>query len=183
MFPADRLRRERFEQLAVPHLDAAYQLARWIARKPEDAEDIVQDAYLRAFRYFETFRGDTAKAWLLAIVRHTAFTWLRRNRPAELQSFAEELPPARLDPALAPAPPSDPEALLLERLDRARLDRMIEALPPQFREVLVLREFEELSYKEIAEIAAVPIGTVMSRLARARRQLLEAWRREQHEER
>src|SRR4051794_15912804 len=182
MYPAENLRRARFEQLALPHLDSAYQLARWIARSADDAEDIVQDAYLRAFRYFETFRGEEAKPWLLSIVRHTAFSWLRRNRPAELQSLVEDLPPARLDPALAPAQPRDPETLLLERLDRARLDRLIEGLPPQFREVLVLRELEELSYKEIAEIAAVPIGTVMSRLARARRQLLEAWRQEQHEE-
>jgi RNA polymerase sigma-70 factor (ECF subfamily) len=182
MFATDRIKRQRFEQLALPHLDSAYQLARWIARSAEDAEDIVQDAYLRAFRYFDSFQGETAKPWLLSIVRHTAFTWLRRNRPAELQSFAEEPPASRLDPALAPAPPSDPETLLFEQLDRVRLDRMIEALPPQYREVLILRELEELSYKEIAEVAAVPIGTVMSRLARARRQLQETWRRERRDE-
>jgi RNA polymerase sigma-70 factor (ECF subfamily) len=173
----EKARRSRFEAAALPHLDSAYNLARWITRNPDDAQDVVQDSYLRAFRFFDGFRGDAVKPWLLAIVRHTAFSWLRRNRPAELSAFTDEQAVwDRVDPALGPTAPLDPEATLLRRDDRRRLDALIEGLPPQFREVVVLRELEELSYKEIAEVSAIPIGTVMSRLARARRMLQEAYR-------
>jgi RNA polymerase sigma-70 factor (ECF subfamily) len=151
-------RRRRFEAQAMPHLDAAYGLARWLSRSPAEADDIVQDAMLRAYRAFDGFRGEDAKAWLLAIVRNcwrSAGTAGRRH------------PPAALDEAM-PAPGPDPEALAMAASRRRRLDAMIALLPEEFREVLVLREMEDLSYRQIAEITGVPIGTVMSRLARAR---------------
>jgi RNA polymerase sigma-70 factor (ECF subfamily) len=180
---SEAARRRRFELAALPQLDSAYNLARWITRNDADAEDVVQEAFLRAFRFFETFRGEAIRPWLLAIVRHTAFSWLRRNRPAELTLYSEESGGWQgADAALAPAAPVDPETALQQRDERARLDALIAALPPQFREVVVLRELEELSYKEIAEISAIPIGTVMSRLARARRMLQEAWAARRAEE-
>jgi len=172
----DKARRSRFEAAALPHLDSAYNLARWITRNDDDAQDVVQEAYLRAFRFFDGFRGDQVKPWLLAIVRHTAFTWLRRNRPAELSAFDEQAPWERAEPSVRPTAPPDPEAELMDSDARGRLDVLIAGLPPQFREVVILREIEELSYKEIAEVSAIPIGTVMSRLARARRMLQQAWR-------
>jgi RNA polymerase sigma-70 factor (ECF subfamily) len=179
----EKARRARFEAAALPHLDSAYNLARWITRNADDAQDVVQDAYLRAFRFFDGFRGEAIKPWLLAIVRHTAFSWLRRNRPAELSAFSDEQNAwERADPSVAPLAPLDPEAALLRSDARVRLDALIEGLPPQFREVVILRELEELSYREIAEVSAIPIGTVMSRLARARRMLQEAWRANAAEE-
>jgi RNA polymerase sigma-70 factor (ECF subfamily) len=179
----EKARRARFEAATLPHLDSAYNLARWITRNEDDAQDVVQDAYLRAFRFFDGFRGEAVKPWLLAIVRHTAFSWLRRNRPKELAAFADETAMwEKADPAVAPAAPPDPEAELMARDARIRLDELLETLPPQFREVIVMRELEELSYKEIAEVAAIPIGTVMSRLARGRRLLQEAWAQRQAEE-
>ncbi len=141
--------RRRFEQQVLPHIDAAFNLARWLTRNDHDAEDVVQDAMLRAYRHFEGLRGE-ARPWLLAIVRNACFSWMQRNRPAEL--------------------------LLARELDRRMLNEAIAALPLQFREVLILRELEDLSYREIARIANVPIGTVMSRLARARRLLAESVR-------
>jgi RNA polymerase sigma-70 factor (ECF subfamily) len=179
----EKARRARFEAAMLPHLDSAYNLARWITRNEDDAQDVVQDAYLRAFRFFDGFRGEAVKPWLLAIVRHAAFTWLRRNRPAELTAFVDEAMWDKADAALAPPAPEDPERSLMARQDRARFDRLLEALPPQFREVIIMRELEDLSYKEIAEVAAIPIGTVMSRLARGRRLLQEAWARQAEEER
>jgi RNA polymerase sigma-70 factor (ECF subfamily) len=179
----EQARRTRFEAAALPHLDSAYNLARWITRNEDDAQDVVQDSYLRAYRFFDGFRGDAIKPWLLAIVRHTAFSWLRRNRPKELAAFADETAMwEKADPALAPTGPADPEAELMARDARERLDQLLEGLPPQFREVIVMRELEELSYKEIAEVAAIPIGTVMSRLARGRKLLQEAWTARQAEE-
>jgi len=155
----------------LPHLNAAYNLARWLTRNPADAEDVVQEAYLRALRYFDGFAGADGKAWLLSIVRHTCFTWLRKNRPAELAPLGEGAGEAA-EPASDEA---DPEALMMAARDRALLDRLIAELPPEFREVIVLRELEELSYRDIADIAGVPIGTVMSRLARARTRLRRDW--------
>ncbi len=167
----DDRQRRRFEQMALPHLDAAYNLARWLTRDEHDARDVVQEAFLRAMRYIGSFRGDNARGWLLQIVRHTCFTWLRENRPADLLSIDDE--DARF-PEL-PAPASDePHAVALRHADRARIDRAIAALPIPFREMLVLREFEELSYADLARIADIPIGTVMSRLARARAALRDA---------
>ena len=162
--------RRRFEQQVLPHIDAAFNLARWLTRNDHDAEDVVQEAMLRAFRHFESLRGE-ARPWLLAIVRNACFSWIQRNRPAEVT--------AGLDgeaAEVASAPADGPEALLARELDRRMLNEAIAALPFQFREVLILRELEDLSYREIARIADVPIGTVMSRLARARRLLAESVR-------
>src|ERR1700742_2584917 len=151
--------------MAMPHLDAAYNLARWLTRDPADASDVVQEAMLRALRFFSSFRGGNCKAWLLTIVRNTAIDWMRANRPAQIAP-----PPADdSDPLENIADDSeDPEAALIRIGDRQQLDRLIAALPAEFRECLVLRELEELSYKEIAAVTGVPLGTVMSRLSRAR---------------
>jgi RNA polymerase sigma-70 factor (ECF subfamily) len=172
----EQSRTRRFEAIAVPHMDAAFNLARWLTRNEHDAEDVVQEAYMRAFKFIDGYRGGDARAWILTIVRRSCFTWLARNRPFELVAIADEEGEQRLAAAPDTETP-DPEAQLLQRLDDATLNALIEALPPLFREVIVLREIEELSYKEIAEILETPIGTVMSRLARARQRLQEAWRR------
>jgi RNA polymerase sigma factor (sigma-70 family) len=167
-------RRRRFEAQALPHLDAAYNLARWLARPPLDADDIVQDAMLRAFRGFDSFRGDNVKPWLLSIVRNcflTAADQARRRRNMPMPANDE---PGANDPAwIADAP--DPELTTIQSDQRRRLDVVIATLPQEFREVLVLREMEDLSYREIARITGAPIGTVMSRLARARGLLREKW--------
>lgn len=158
--------RERFEQFVLPHLDAAYNLARWLLRNAHDAEDVAQEALLRALRFIGGFHGEDARAWLLRIVRNTCYSWLDKNRPGELVTeFDEEVH----TPASA-----TPEALAIAAADRERLASALEQLSPRFREVLVLRELEGCSYKEIAQITAIPIGTVMSSLARARRQLQRA---------
>jgi RNA polymerase sigma-70 factor (ECF subfamily) len=173
---SERQQLDNFERAVLPHLNAAYNLARWLTRNDADAEDVVQEAILRAFRYFEGFSGENPKAWLLSILRNTCFTWLSRNRPAEM---------APLDDALSDSVAladeggvQTPERAILAADERGRLDRLIAALPAEFREVIVLREQEELSYREISEIIAVPVGTVMSRLARARNRLRDAWLRE-----
>ena len=153
---------EAFERALLPHLDAAYNLARWLTRNGDDAEDVVQEAFVRALRFFGGFHGGNARAWLLTIVRNACYDWLRRNRPAEAHDELDE----EVHVASEPSPTA--EDLLVEEVDRVRLQRALEELPPAFREVLILREFEGLSYKEIAEVAGVKMGTVMSRLARAR---------------
>lgn len=162
-------RTRRFEAAALPHLDAAYNLARWLLRDEHNARDVVQEAYLRGFRFFDSFRGGDARPWVLGIVRNTCYTWLKNNGQApEHVEFDEERDSG--DSTL-PMAEDNPETLLLQKHERARLDRAIEELSPVFREVLVLRELEELSYAEIAQVADIPIGTVMSRLARARAML------------
>lgn len=158
--------RARFEQLVLPHLDAAFNLARWLLRKREDSEDVAQEAVLRAYRFFRGFHGGDARAWLLQIVRNTCYTWLEKNRPVELMT--------EFDEELHPQASVSPEALAIAGDNRERLSRALETLPPRFREVLVLRELEGCSYKEIATITAIPIGTVMSALARARQRLQRA---------
>ena len=171
---AQRRQRGRFEAAVLPHFDAAYALARWITRNDADAADVAQEAVLRAFRYFDTYRGGDARAWLLKIVRRTAYTWLERNRPAELVALdADDDTGEGADPA--PLVEGGVEALLQSRSDLRRLDRLVEALPAPLREVIVLRELQELHYKAIAEVTGVPIGTVMSRLHRARTSLRRAW--------
>src|SRR5260370_16204570 len=151
----------------MPHFDAAYNLARWLTRSGEDADDVVQEAYLRAFTFFDTFRGGDGRGWLLSIVRNTCFTWLRKNRAQELMTeFDEALHSSGSEAA-------NPEALQLRRVDTEMLRDGLDKLPAEFREVLVLRELEDLSYKEIAGITGVALGTVMSRLSRARRRLHE----------
>jgi RNA polymerase sigma factor (sigma-70 family) len=153
----------RFEQAVLPHLDAAYNLARWLTRNDADAADVVQESFLRALKFFGGFRGGDTRAWLLTIVRNACYTWLRRNRVNELATpFDEEAHSVEGD---------DPEAILLEGADREMLRQALEALPVEFREVVILRELEGLSYKKIAGIADVPVGTVMSRLARGRKRL------------
>jgi RNA polymerase sigma-70 factor, ECF subfamily len=154
-----------FDQIILPHLAAAYNVARWLTGNDQDAEDVTQDACLRALKFFAGFRGGDARAWLLAIVRRTAWTWLQRNRPGtEVVEFDEVLHGGE---DLSP----NPEVALARAGDIEAVRRAIESLPPIFREVIVLRELEGCAYKEIADIAGVPIGTVMSRLTRARRQL------------
>ncbi|HLJ16309.1 MAG TPA: sigma-70 family RNA polymerase sigma factor [Bryobacteraceae bacterium] len=155
---------DRFAETVLPHLDAAYNLARWLTRNQHDAEDVVQEAYLRALRFFDGFRGGDGRGWLLAIVRNTCYTWLERDRGRAHTELDEDTPCAECGP-------TNPEALLLEKLNAASVSACIEELPVEFREVIVMRELEELSYKEVAAAAGVPIGTVMSRLARARKRL------------
>jgi len=154
-----------FERKVLPHLDAAYNLARFLMRNDQDAEDVVQEAALRAFRFFETFRGENGRAWFLSIVRNTSFTVLKRNRPEGTEVvFDEELHGSEV-------PLMEAGAALDRAQDQQTVRAAIEQLPVEFRETITLRELEGLSYKEIADIAGVPIGTIMSRLARARRQL------------
>jgi RNA polymerase sigma-70 factor (ECF subfamily) len=155
--------RARYEALVLPHIDAAYNLARWLTRDDHDAEDVLQEAMLRAYRHFDSLRGE-ARPWLLAIVRNAYWTWLRTNRPAELAPAEDE--------AQSDAP--GPETLAAREFDRRAVNEAIAALPLPFREALVLRELEDLAYKDIARIAGIPIGTVMSRIARARRLLAQA---------
>ncbi len=163
--------RQRFELLVLPHLDAAYNFARWLTRDPHRAEDVVQEAVTRALRFFAGFRGDNARPWLLSIVRNTHVNALKAVQHEELRAdFDDEAFAA--DPGLDRA--LEPSAMLERKWDAERLTRAIEALPEQFREILVLRELEDMSYKEIAAVAEIPIGTVMSRLNRARRLLAHA---------
>lgn len=163
-------RRRRFEAQALPHLDAAYNLARWLSRSPADAEDIVQEAMLRAWRGFDGFRGDEAKAWLLAIVRNC---W--RNAGAESKRRAHApLPEGDSDELIAGDP--DPEMAAGQTSESRKLNEVVALLPNEFREALILREMEDMSYREIADVTGVPIGTVMSRLARARALLKERWK-------
>jgi RNA polymerase sigma factor (sigma-70 family) len=170
-------RRRRFEVLCMPHLDAAYNLARWLTGNSADAEDVVQEAYLRAYRYFDAWRGGNIRVWLLAIVRNSFITWVRENRSSRLM-FRSDTPADETDAIRETAwgsAPRDPEALLAERMDSQTLARLMERLPAEYREVLVLREVEDLAYKEIAVVIDAPIGTVMSRLSRARLALRKLW--------
>jgi RNA polymerase sigma-70 factor (ECF subfamily) len=161
---------ERFEQVVLPHLDAAYNLARWLIRSPADAEDVVQEACLRALRFFDGFRGGDSRAWLLKIVRNTCYSWVKKNRPTELSDeFDETLHSSEVWG-------TDAEAKLVSRANSEQVRKALEALPAGFREVLVLREIEELSYKEISDVTGVPLGTVMSSLSRARQRLREELR-------
>ena len=156
-----------FEALMLPHLDAAHNLAKWLLRNEEDACDVVQEAYLRAFKSFSGFRGSNGRAWLLTIVRNTSYTLLKKNRGADLTTTFDEEIHASGDESLSPA-------TILEHSEDAELIRQaMDALPVEFREILTLRHQEDLSYKEIADIAQIPAGTVMSRLARARAKLKE----------
>jgi RNA polymerase sigma-70 factor (ECF subfamily) len=161
--------RERFEQAVLPHLDAAYNLARWLTRNEQDAQDVTQEAFLRAFRFFEGYQGGNMRAWLLTIVRNTCYTWLHQNRPPDsAEVFDEEIHSVEISGS------ANPEIQVLANADKATVHRALEELPRIFREVLVLRELEGMSYKEIADVACVSLGTVMSRLARARTRLRQS---------
>ena len=164
----DHERAKAFEQIVLPHLDAAYNLARWLTGNDHDAHDVAQEASLRAFKYFGSFHGDNARAWLLSIVRNSFHTWLRKNRPAEK---TVEMTDETLD---IEDPSARAEAVNPQFADADAVRRAIAELPVDFREMVILREMEGFSYKEIAELADVPIGTVMSRLARARKLLLKS---------
>ena len=156
---------KRFERTFLPHMSAAYNLARWLTRSDQDAEDVVQEAYLRAVRFFGGFRGGNSKAWFLTIVRNAGYSWLQRSRAQGLTTpFDAEMHDIE-DTS------QGPEVDLLQRATQQDLQAALESLPVEFREALVLRELEGLSYKEIAEVSGVPIGTVMSRLTRARLKL------------
>jgi RNA polymerase sigma-70 factor (ECF subfamily) len=155
----------RFEAEMVPHLDAAYTLARYLLGNDADAEDVVQEAFLRAFKYFRGYRGGDARAWLLTIVRNTSRGWLRRERAAaQMVEFDEEIHSEAVEQ-------EQPEAELFRAVDRERVREALDGLPAEFREVVVLRELQGLSYQEIGEICEIPAGTVMSRLSRARKRL------------
>jgi RNA polymerase sigma-70 factor (ECF subfamily) len=154
----------QFEQTVLPHLDAAYNLARWLAGNDHDAEDIAQEACVRAFRFLGGFRGGNSRAWLLTIVRNTAHTWLKKNRPQSIITIGD-------DELVEIEDPTAGHGTTFQNTDADVLRMALAELPGEFREALVLRELEGLSYKEIAEVADVPVGTVMSRLARARKQL------------
>jgi RNA polymerase sigma-70 factor (ECF subfamily) len=156
-----------FEALMLPHLDAAHNLAKWLLRNEQDAQDVVQEAYLRAFKSFSGFHGSNGRAWLLTIVRNTSYTLLKKNRVADLTTPFDEEIHASHDGSVS-------AATILERSEDAELIReAMDELPAEFREILTLRHQEDLSYKEIADIAQIPPGTVMSRLARARGKLKE----------
>jgi RNA polymerase sigma-70 factor (ECF subfamily) len=163
----ERERKRRFEQGILCHLDAAYNLARWLTRHDQDAQDVVQEAILRAYTFFDTYQGGDSRAWFLTIVRRTCYTFLRRNRAHEFTHLLED---ENQEPT---AEDNNPERLLLKRVEERLLTEALERLPLPYREVIVLREIEGMSYKEIAELTEVPTGTVMSRIARARKRLQE----------
>jgi RNA polymerase sigma-70 factor (ECF subfamily) len=170
-------RRRRFELLALPQLDAAYNLARWLAGNPTDAEDVVQEAYLRAYRYFDAFQGGNFRVWLLTIVRNAFMTWVKENRSGRMV-FVPDTPlaaTADTEETVWGNRTRDPEALLMDSIDSQTLNLLMEKLPSEYREVLLLREVEDLAYKEIADVTGVPMGTVMSRLSRARLALRKLW--------
>jgi RNA polymerase sigma-70 factor (ECF subfamily) len=166
---------QRFRQAALPHLDAVYTLARYLLREPADAEDAVQECYLRALRHFDTFRGDDIKPWLLAILRNVCHVeFRRRTRVVLYDANAEAENPEGTIPMWQKVQES-PESALEQKSDARTMQELVAALPESFREVIVLREVEDLSYRQISEVLDVPVGTVMSRLARARATLRAAW--------
>ena len=158
---------ESFDTVVLPHLDAAYRLARWLMRDADDAEDVVQEASLRAFRYFRTFVGGDGRAWFLRIVRNTCHSWRHHQYQAPTDSFDDEQHSSA-------RPQSDPETLLLQTDDAALIARAVSRLPDHFHQLLVLRELEGLSYRELSDVIGIPMGTVMSRLSRAREALRNA---------
>lgn len=170
----ERSKARRFEQIFLPHLDAAYDYARWLTRDASLAEDVAQEACLRAFKFLDSFNGESARAWLLAIVRNTYYTWHQKNQAAALSvPFDEEtILASGADPSDLESSLGSIDRVLQEKDARRLINGALERLPDEFREVIVLRELEDLPYKEIAAIASIPIGTVMSRLARARKLLL-----------
>jgi RNA polymerase sigma-70 factor (ECF subfamily) len=173
-------KRRRFEAQVLPHLDAAYAFARWLSRSPAAAEDVVQEAVLRAFRGFDALRGSDVKAWLLTIVRNCHLTTVKQQQRHALVPLPEEDDAQDGAPMIATTP--DPESVAIQRDAERSLERLIATLPEEYREVLVLREIDDLGYREIAVMLDVPIGTVMSRLARARGALRSRWLQESEAE-
>jgi RNA polymerase sigma factor (sigma-70 family) len=172
---AERDRALRFRDAALPYLDDVYTLARYLMRGSTDAEDAVQECYLRALRHFDSYRGPAMKPWLLAILRNVCNSeFVRRGKQEIAMDYSEDEPAAEEVP-IWQEPQASPEAVLLRSQNDATIRRLIAKLPPPFREAIVLREVNELPYQEIAEVAGVPVGTVMSRLARARSMLRSAW--------
>jgi len=161
-------RTQQFEAVVLPHLDAAYNLARWLLKDDDGARDAVQDAYLRAFRFFDRLQGEEARPWLLAIVRNTCYSLLGKRRQFGDQVEFDDERDSEFVEGTAGSGGGDPAAQLSRKVESARIDEAIEWLPSVYREVIVLRELEELGYEEIAQVANVPVGTVMSRLSRAR---------------
>jgi len=155
----------RFEQIILPYLGDAYNLARWMTRNPEDAKDIVQEAMIRAFRFFSGFHDGSAKAWLLTIVRNTGYTWLRQHRSHDIDTVLQE------EALEIPEQSPGPEAQMVQSANQELLRKALERIPLEFREIVILRDLEGFSYKEMVEITGLPIGTVMSRLSRARSRL------------
>jgi RNA polymerase sigma-70 factor, ECF subfamily len=167
----------RFDEVMLPHLDAAYNLARWLSGSPTDADDVVQEAFLRAFRFFDGYQGDNPRAWLLAIVRNTWFTeWRRQRHRADATPYDDSLNVDEQLPGWADESGDDPEKLAVRQDETELVHRALATLPVEFREVIVLRELEDMSYKDVAAVAGIPLGTVMSRLSRARRLLCTAVR-------
>lgn len=165
---------KRFQAMVLPHLDSAFNMARWLARNNQDAEEIVQEAYLRAYRFFDGFHGEDGRAWVLGIVRNTFYTWYRQNKSGmQNTQFEDEVHSAMNSDYGVAMSADNPEYKLIQKDCQRQMQRALEALPVEFREVMVLRELEELSYKQIAGITGIPIGTVMSRLGRGRKQLAE----------
>jgi RNA polymerase sigma factor (sigma-70 family) len=166
----------QFSRIVIPYLPDALATARWLTGDRADAEDVVQEACLKAFRAINTFSGGNARAWVLAIVRNTAYSWLQKNRRAELVAIddleADESFQVERGADIQDSSYANPETDLIAKADEAHLRTVIEKLPPEFREALVLRDIQGLEYREIAQITSVPVGTVMSRLARARRRLI-----------
>lgn len=175
---AEQARAQRFEQVVLPHLDAAYNLARWLTRDGHNAQDVVQEAYLRAYKFFDSFHGDQARAWLLKIVRNTYYTGLKQDHAVQFHVPFEE-DSHSLDEAeplfSGNSAADDPERILMQHDARQLLTHALEQLPVEFREVVILRELEDLSYKAIARLVDIPVGTVMSRLARGRKRLAETF--------
>jgi RNA polymerase sigma-70 factor (ECF subfamily) len=167
----------RFDAVMLPHLDAAYNLARWLSGSPTDADDVVQEAFLRAFRFFDGYEGDNPRAWLLAIVRNTWFTeWRRQHNRADATPYDDSLNVNDQLPGWADESGDDPEKLAVRQDETELVHRALATLPVEYREVIVLRELEDMSYKDVAAVAGIPMGTVMSRLSRARRLLCTAVR-------
>jgi RNA polymerase sigma-70 factor (ECF subfamily) len=156
-------KRARFEEAILPHLDAAYNLARWLTGSDHDAEDVVQEAYLRAYKFFDSYRGGDSRAWLFSVVRNTCRTWIKQNRKVDTELYDDDLHGA--------SDAFDPEAPLLQKASVELVREALEQLPLVFREVVVLRDLEDFSYHDVAAIAGVPLGTVMSRLNRGRARL------------
>ncbi|MFO1109614.1 MAG: sigma-70 family RNA polymerase sigma factor [Bradyrhizobium sp.] len=173
----------RFNRLVVPHLSDALTIARWLTRNRADADDVLQESCIRAFRSIGQLRDENGRAWILAIVRNTAYTWLRKHRSKALVLVEDLAEQERIDAELgadrAGANDGNPETELIEQADAARLETAIQELPPHFREVLVLRDMQGLEYREIAQVIGAPVGTVMSRLARARQKLIQLLKAEQ----